>query len=133
MRIVGLKTLKRYEREILLALDEHANMFKLIGTDGKFGGANETPRYYQIHVLKDNVIQFRSTQKHNLGFSIPLKGDDIRDDNYLMDYSDIWEWFKKLRTNFLIDYHPTIDAGYPYFEDFDYSLRQTKGNAIRLS
>tara|TARA_R100000995_G_scaffold16783_1_gene6656 strand:+ start:10717 stop:11118 length:402 start_codon:yes stop_codon:yes gene_type:complete len=132
MNIIDLEDVQRYEREILLALDEHANMFKLIGSSGKWGGVNETPRYYNIHDLEDNMLQFRSTQKHGLGFSIPLKGDDIRDDNELLDYSDIWEWFKKLRTNFLIDYHPTIDAGYPYFEDFDYSLRLKKSGAIRL-
>lgn len=113
--------LEKYKSEILEKLNDHANMYKLIGSSGKYGGVDETPRYYNIagYDKENNLIKFRSTQTNRLGFDIFIKEEDRKDPHFWtklkMNNSVIWEWFKKTRTNFLIDEHPTIDAGYEYF------------------
>lgn len=124
--------LRKYENEILENLENHACLYKTIGSSGKFGGVDETPRYYNISEYNEdkNVLEIRSTQNSSLGFDIYIEEEDRQDKYFWIkvrnENNKNWEWFKKLRTNYLIDYHPTIDAGYDRFEEFEYSLDPRK-------
>ena len=62
-------------------------------------------------------LYFRSTQRRRLYFYVEVDEKDSKEmKQFLLGNEWVWDWFKKQRTNFLIEYHPTIDAGYEKFE-----------------
>ena len=111
-----IELLELYKSEILENLNEHACMFKLIGTSGKYGGVDETPRYYNVggYDKEKNIIKFRSTQKNTLGFDIFIKPEHRENpffwERLKLDNKTVWKWFKEVRTEFLKEYHPTIST-----------------------
>jgi len=111
-----IELLELYKSEILENLNEHACMFKLIGTSGEHGGVDETPRYYNVkgYDKEKNIIKFRSTQKSTLGFDIFIKPEHRENpffwERLKLDNQTVWQWFKEVRTEFLKEYHPTIST-----------------------
>jgi hypothetical protein len=111
-----IELLENYKAEILEKLEQHVEMFKLIGHDGSRTGVNESPRYYNVGGFDEefNTIKFRSTQSSKLGFDIYIKEEDRKHPAFWqrlkLDNQVIWNWFKEVRTNYLIENHPTVDA-----------------------
>ena len=105
--------LEKYKEEILKAFEKNCLMFKMIGSEG------ETPRYFNYGGYEDRVLTFASTQNSKLFFKILISVEDNREVERILNHGneEIWEWFKRLRTNYLIDNHPTIEPGYPRFNN----------------
>lgn len=112
-----IKTLEANKEAILNQLNEVSNMFKLVGFP------EETPRYFNFEKFDEetNKIYFCSSQRSKLKFWVTLNPETMGEhfaDRLSVSSSDVWKWFKQVRTNFLIDNHPTIDAGYKRFNEF---------------
>ena len=122
-----MEILEKYKEQILEKFEQHCQVFKLIGSP------EESPSYYNIGRFdKENYTQrFESTQNSKLFFDIEIEGGDYRD-FYHMDTNEAWQWFKQVRTNYLIDNHPTIDARYPYFQDLEVQEREIKETLVNM-
>lgn len=86
-------------------LNEHCNMFKIIGTP------NDTPRYYNFknYNSETNILKVGSTQNNGLFFEIDCTKFKNEYQYILLDMAIFWEQFKKFRTDFLNKNHPTIN------------------------
>lgn len=91
--------------KFLSALNQWANDFKIIGD-----GGNETPRYSQImrHPETDEIV-LKSTQKL-LFYEVDLTEKEREYMNMVQrhEYTELWNEWKGIRTNFLKQNHPTI-------------------------
>jgi len=119
-----LNTLEANKETILKGFNNVCNTFKVIGSDGTRGGVNETPRYFNFNEYDEatNRIYFASSQNTDLFFWVELDPETFgKNFKNLINISggEVWEWFKKVRTNFLIDNHPTIEAGYEKFKEVE--------------
>lgn len=117
--------LEKYKEEILAGLNTHCETFKIIGTE------LETPRYFNFESFEARVLRFASSQNMRLYFDVLISIDDELEVERLTT-DEIWQWFKEVRTNFLIDNHPTIDAGYPRFVEIEVKEREIKETLIEM-
>ena len=85
-------------------LHQHCVTFMLIGT------RRETPRYFNQGEIdwENQRFKIESTQNSNLFFWV-----DAPDEDYLWARStateEAWRQFRIFRTEFLLEYYPTID------------------------
>tara|TARA_R110002020_G_scaffold354992_1_gene567755 strand:- start:2559 stop:2924 length:366 start_codon:yes stop_codon:yes gene_type:complete len=107
----------KYEDRILSALNDYCISYKLIGTNT--WERNESPRWMNgaKYDEENHRVYFKSTGCSTY-FWVKIDEEDREEmQEFLRKNSAwMWDWFKKRRTNFLIEYHPTIDAGYEKFE-----------------
>lgn len=80
--------------------------FKIIGTP------NETPRYSQIYGNSDiyglsTEFRLQSTQTE-LFYDVDLTEEETKIINIVHENLELWNAWKKFRTEFLIKNHPTI-------------------------
>jgi len=113
-----LNALEANKETILKEFNDVCNFFKVAGFP------QETPRYYNFEEFdpETNKIYFKSSQSSKLKFWVTLDPSTLCE-NFSelinMDGSSVWDWFKKVRTNFLLDNHLTIEAGYKRFKESD--------------
>tara|TARA_R100000951_G_scaffold81310_1_gene69051 strand:- start:265 stop:612 length:348 start_codon:yes stop_codon:yes gene_type:complete len=98
--------LETYYQQALEQLEVYCNTFKLMGTQ------NETPRYSQLF-LEDNdddngyALKLKSTVSR-VYYNVCEFEDD--DKLFYLFTRDSWATWKQIRTQYLLENHPTINA-----------------------
>ncbi len=97
-------SLETYYQQALELLEVYCNTFKMIGTQ------NETPRYSQLFLEKNDngyVLKLKSTVSR-VYYNVCNIEDD--DELFYLFTDNSWATWKQIRTQYLIDNHPTINA-----------------------
>ena len=109
--------LDKYEIRIFNAFNDYCNSYKVIGT--RRWGCDESPRWMNGARYDEEThrVYFKSTGCSTY-FWVKIEEEDRKEMQEFLrwNWEFTWDWFKKRRTNFLIEHHPTIDPGYEKFD-----------------
>tara|TARA_B110000503_G_scaffold137614_1_gene222155 strand:+ start:2104 stop:5778 length:3675 start_codon:yes stop_codon:yes gene_type:complete len=113
IELLKIKNNKPLLNKIQATLNEWCRMYVVIGSNNPY--AQETPRYSQIGYDHDTKKwKLYSTQKNLYYFIENLTNEE---ENFLMTMhyryregnNKLWNQYKEIRTEFLLEYFPTID------------------------
>ena len=95
---------EQVKNKFIIALDQWCSMFMTIGFH------HETPRYSQI--LQDDVSKeylLQSTVSH-VWHKVDLTDEEVKFLRGKQQDQQLWDWWKRIRTDHLVNNYPTINA-----------------------
>jgi hypothetical protein len=92
------------KEKIQSALEKWCVAYKVIGV------GFESPRWSQILSKESDEYRYtlQSTVSH-IWYEIGLTAEEEKVIDNMQDKQELWNWYKKLRTEYLINNHPTIN------------------------
>ena len=96
------EVLSSYVEEFEELIDYHANVYKLMGSS-----TSESPMWFQYRGRENMCFVFKNSQKSQIWFNIPIKGEDVDIASY--SQSDwISDFFRDVKYSYLKENHPTV-------------------------
>ncbi len=93
-----MTTEQKVQKKLIDKLDLWCAKFMTVGTSG------ETPRYSQVidRALRSTVA--------DVYYDIDFELDELLWIDEMQDNGDLWDWWKKVRTNHLVENYKTIKS-----------------------